>query len=38
MTHAAASGDGRLAEFENTFYATLDRFYREYWGKARRAA
>ncbi|HXS07137.1 MAG TPA: hypothetical protein VN723_10120 [Rhizomicrobium sp.] len=38
MTNAAASRDGRLAEIETDFYARLDRFYRGYWGKARRAA
>ncbi|HUO02672.1 MAG TPA: hypothetical protein VMU31_07830 [Rhizomicrobium sp.] len=38
MTHAAASGDGRLAEFETAFFAMLDRFYSGYWKRPRRAA
>jgi hypothetical protein len=38
MTHAAASRDGRLGEIEAAFYVSLDRLYRDYWGRPRRAA
>lgn len=38
MTNAAASRDGRLAGIERDFYDGLDKFYRDYWGRPRRAA
>jgi len=38
MTNVAACSDGRLAEIEADFYARLDRFYRSYWGRPRKAA
>ena len=38
MAHATQSGDGRLTEIENAFFAKLDRFYRDYWQRPWRAA
>jgi len=38
MRNAAACRDGRLGGIERDFYAGLDKFYRGYWGRPRRAA
>jgi hypothetical protein len=38
MANTAACRDGRLTGIERDFYLGLDKFYRGYWGRPRRAA